>query len=150
MGQAEDYIKDAVKDLLYASIVLADVSLILPLLKNPSATEATNQDGFIYVTLQIRYYVAIESLLLPEHIKSDLKADLIERLVDLYKLIIDFQVQTVVRFYYSRTKNFFKGTINYDSQDKKLQDIKDGDKELILKFKTAISVTSLDVLKNLT
>jgi hypothetical protein len=110
----EDYIKDAVKDLPYASIVIAGVSLVLPLLKNPSAAEASNQDGFTYVTSQIRYYVAIESLLLPEDIKSDLRADLTYRLVNLYKLIIDFQVQTVLRFYRSRTKNFFRRTINYD------------------------------------
>jgi hypothetical protein len=145
----EDYIKNAVKDLPYASIVLAGISLVLPLLKNLSAAEAANQDGFTYVTSQMRYYDAIESLLLPKHMKSDLRADLTERLVDLYKLIINFQVQTVLRFYRSRTKNFFKGTINYDSWDKKLQDIKNGDKELVLKVKTVMSATSLDKLKNL-
>jgi hypothetical protein len=68
---------------------------------------------------------------------------------DLYKLIIDFQVQTVLRFYRSRTKSFFRGTINYDGWYKKLQDIKDGDKELVLKFETVMSATCLDVLKNL-
>jgi len=44
----------------------------------------------------MRYYVAMESLLLPKDMKSDLRADLINRLVDFYKLIIDFQVQTVL------------------------------------------------------
>ena len=39
---AEDYIKDAVKDLPYASIVMAGVSLVLLLLKNPTAVEAVN------------------------------------------------------------------------------------------------------------
>jgi hypothetical protein len=78
----ESYIKDAVKDLPYASIILAGVSLVLPLLKNPSAAEAANQDGFTYVTSQMRYCVAIESLLLPRDIKSDLRADLTEHLVD--------------------------------------------------------------------
>lgn len=146
---AEGYVKDAVKDLPYASIILAGVSLVLPLLKNPSAAEASNQDGFTYVTSQMRYYVAMESLLLTKHMKSDLKADLTERLVDLYKLIIDFQVQTVLRFYRSRTKNFFRGTINYDSWEEKLQHIKDSDKELVQKFETAISATSLGHLKRL-
>jgi hypothetical protein len=89
---AEDYVKDAFNDLPYASIVLAGVSLVLPLLKNPSAAEACNQEGFTYVTSQMRYYVAMESLLLPKHMKDDLKADLIEHLVDLYNLIIDFQI----------------------------------------------------------
>ena len=42
MEWTEDYIKDAVKDLPYASIVIVGVSLVLPLLKNPSAAEAAN------------------------------------------------------------------------------------------------------------
>jgi hypothetical protein len=49
----------------------------------------------------MRYYIAMESLLLPRDIEPDLKADLTECLVDLYKLIIDFQVQSVIRFYRS-------------------------------------------------
>ena len=50
MEWTEDYIKDIVKNLPYASIIIAGVSIILPLLKNPSAAEATSQDGFTYVT----------------------------------------------------------------------------------------------------
>lgn len=146
---AEDYIKDAVKDLPYASIVMAGVSLVLPLLKNPTAVEAANQDGLTYVTSQMRYYVAMESLLLPEDMEPDLKADLTERLVDLFKLIIKFQAQSVIRFYRSRTKNFFRGAINYDGWDEKLQDVKDSDAALILKFETAMSGSSLQALKKL-
>ncbi|KAK4232906.1 NACHT domain-containing protein [Achaetomium macrosporum] len=146
---AEDFIKETVKDLPYASIVIAGVSLVLPLLTNPPKDEAANQDGFTYVTSQMRYYVAMESLLLAEDMKADLKADLTDRLVGLYKLIIDFQVQSVIRFYRSRTKNFFRGTINYDGWEQKLQDIKDGDKELVSKLETAMSATSLQELKRL-
>jgi hypothetical protein len=39
---AKDYIKDAVKYLLYTSIVIAGVSLVLPLLKDPTTVEAAN------------------------------------------------------------------------------------------------------------
>ena len=144
---AEDYIKDAVKDLPYASIVVAGVSLVLPLLKNPAAVEAANRDGFTYVTSQMRYYAAMESLLLPEDIEPDLKANLRKRLVDLYKLIIAFQVRSIILFYRSRTKNYFRGTINYDGWDKKLQDIKQGEKELITKFKMAMSGKHLDLAR---
>ena len=146
---AGDYIKDAVKDLPYASIVMAGVSLVLPLLTNPPKDEAANQDGFAYVTSQMRYYVAMESLLLPEDLKADLKADLGDRLVGLYKLIIDFQVQSVIRFYRSRTKNFLRGTICYDDWEKKLEDIKDGDRELVCKLETSMSGASLQELKKI-
>ena len=149
VGWAEDYIKDAVKDLPYASIIVAGVSLVLPLLKNPSIGEATNQDGFTYVTSQMRYYVAMESLLLPKDMKSDLQDYLSERVVDLYKLIIDFQVQTVLRFYRSRTKNFLREAIKYDGWEKKLQDIKEGDAALFSKFDRVMSGSSLQELKDL-
>jgi hypothetical protein len=42
MEWTKDYIKNTIKNLLYTSIVLVGISLILPLLKNPSTTEATN------------------------------------------------------------------------------------------------------------
>ena len=56
--------------------------------------------------------------------------DLEERLVDLHKLIIDFQVQSIMQFYRSRTRNFFRGTINYVGWDKMLQDIKESEAAL--------------------
>ena len=43
---AEDYIKDAVSGLLYASVVCAGVALVLPILKNPAVAEAANRQGF--------------------------------------------------------------------------------------------------------
>jgi hypothetical protein len=145
----EGYVKDAIKDIPYASIVMAGVSLVLPLLKNPSADEATNQNGFTYVISQMRYYDAMESLLLPEAMKSDLRNDLTTRLVDLYKLIIDFQLRSIIRFYRSRTKNFFRGAINYDGWEKRLVDIKKADAELNAKFETAMSGSSLEELRKL-
>jgi len=44
---AEDYIKDAVKDLPYASIVMAGIYLVLPILKNPTTAEAANRMGLL-------------------------------------------------------------------------------------------------------
>lgn len=145
----EDYIKDAVKDLPYASIVMAGVSLVLPLLKNPTADEAANQDGFSYVTSQMRYYVTLEDLLLPEHIGVDRKDEFAGRLVDLYKLIIDFQVRSILRFYRSRTKNFLRGTVKYDGWDKKVGDIQKADADFVTKLETAISASGLQKLAEL-
>ncbi|KAK3938110.1 hypothetical protein QBC46DRAFT_356117 [Diplogelasinospora grovesii] len=145
----EDYIKDAVKDLPYASIVMVGVSLVLPLLKNPTAAEIASRDGFAYVTSQMRYYVAMEPLLLPADMESDLKDVLIGCLKDLYKLIIDFQVRTVLRFYRDRIKNFFRGTIDYDKWAEKADGIKHEEVELFQKFDKAMSGGSLRKLKGL-
>jgi hypothetical protein len=145
VGWAEDYIRYAVRDLPYASIVWAGIALVLPLLKNPVAAEAANREGFAYITSQMRYYVAMESLLLPDTMKPDLREDLEEDLMELYKLIIDFQVQSIMRFYRTRTKNFFRGTVKYDGWDQMLKDIKEEETGLVRKFETAMSGIGLDV-----
>ncbi|KAK4210639.1 NACHT domain-containing protein [Rhypophila decipiens] len=145
----EAQVKDSIKDLPYATIVMAGVSLVLPLLKNPAAAEEASRDGFTYVTSQMRYFAVMESLLLPGDMKPDLKDDLTERLVDLYKLIIDFQVQNIIRFYRTRTKNFFRGAIKYDDWDQKLQVIKDTDAALVARFETAISARSVQELRTI-
>lgn len=145
----EGHVKDAIKDLPYASIVMAGVSLVLPLLKNPAAAEEANRDGFTYVTSQMRYFAAMESLLLPQDTKPDLKDDFTKRLINLYKLIIDFQIQSVIRFYRTQTKNFFRGAINYDGWDQKLQYIKDTDAALVSRFETTMSASRLQGLRDL-
>lgn len=148
-GCFEDYVKNAVKDLRYAPIIMAGISLLLPLMKNPTTVEAANREGFTYVTSQMRYYIAMESLLLPEGSDPGLRTDLTERLVDLYKLIIDFQTQSIIRFYRGRTKNFLRGVINYDSWAEKVQDIKKADADIISKFETAMSANHLEELRKL-
>lgn len=146
---AQSYIKDAIKDVPYAPAVMAGISLILPLLKNPAAIDAANREGFIYVTSQMRYYVEMESLLLPEYMKPGLKADLTERVIGLYKLIIDFQLQSVIRFYRSRTKNYFRSIINYDSWNDQLAHLKKEETRLEQNFENALSGTGLHQLQKL-
>lgn len=99
MNWAQTYIKDTIKDVLYAPAVMASISLILPLLRNPAALDEANRQGFAYVISQIGYYAEIESLLLPKDMKPGLRADLTTRVIDLYKLIIEFQIRSVMRFY---------------------------------------------------
>ncbi|CEJ93768.1 hypothetical protein VHEMI09337 [[Torrubiella] hemipterigena] len=144
---AEDYIKDTVKDLPYASIVMVGVSLVLPLLKNPVVAEEARSTGFTYVTSQMRYYAAMESLLLPEDMESVRRADLASRLTDLYSLVIEFQIRCVIHLYRSRTKNFFRGAIHYDDWKGTLASIKSAEQDLDTKFFKAQSAQSVETLR---
>jgi hypothetical protein len=90
----------------------------------------------------------MEPLLLPESMKS-VKDDLASRLVDLYKLIADFQVRSIIRFYRSRTRNYVRGMINYDGWEQKLESIKKLDADVVAKLETAISASSLQELRTL-
>ncbi|RFU75777.1 tpr domain-containing [Trichoderma arundinaceum] len=128
---AKVYIGDSIRDLPYTCIISAGVALVIPLLVKPIATEAANQSGLIYIATQMRYYASMESLLLSDDLSDDTKIDLMERLANLYKSIISFQVRSVIRFYRSRTKSSFIETDSYSDWDKKLQDIKDSDAAII-------------------
>ncbi len=121
---AEDYIAAAVNDLPYASAVWAGIALIFPILKYPTVADIANGEGFTYVNSQMRYFLAMESLLMSESMQPKLMADLTGRLLDLYKLVIDFQVRSVLKHYRSRAKNFTGGLAVYDGLDTLLEHIK--------------------------
>lgn len=156
---AEDYIKDAAKDLPYASIIIVGVSLVLPLLKNPVAAEEARSTGFTYVISQMRYYAAMEPFLISEDAKSNLEIqdqmtnnltkDLAGHLSQLYESIIEFQVRSIIHLYRSRTKSFFRGTINYDDWKGRLASIKEAETALEAKFAASQSAQNLDTLKKM-
>ncbi|KAJ5171724.1 NACHT-domain-containing protein [Penicillium capsulatum] len=105
---AETYVKDAIKDVPYAPAVMAGISLTLPLFKNPAVVDEANKSGFSYVTSQMRYYSEMEMLLLPEDMAPSLRADLTERLINFYTVIIEFQISSTLRFYQNGTTNYFR------------------------------------------
>lgn len=145
---AQEFVKDAIKDIPYAPAVMAGISLIIPLLKNPATVEAANSEGFTYVTSQMRYYIAMEGLLLSD-ITADVKSDLTERVIDLYKSIIDFQLQSIIRFYRGRTRNYFRSVFKYDDWVVMLKGIRDSETELYEKLEQVVSRASLAQLNNI-
>ncbi|KUI59239.1 Vegetative incompatibility protein HET-E-1 [Cytospora mali] len=149
LGQAMSFVKEAIQDLPYASLVTAGISLILPPLKNPAVAEEANRTGFTYVTSRIQYYTAMESLLFQDGLNIDAKDSLLNDLIDLYTHIIEFQVQSILWFYRRGTKNFLREAINYDGWDKKLKDIKDRGTALVSNCHTAIFGGSLQELSRL-
>lgn len=133
----------------YASIVMAGVSLILPLLKNPVAADAANSEGLIYVTLRMRYYAAIEQSLFLEDMEPAKKDHFTALVVELYKQIIDFQVQSCLRFYRARTKNYLRGAVEYDDWRGIVQRIKAADVEIISDSERSLSTDSLRNLQDI-
>ncbi|EPE06410.1 ankyrin repeat protein [Ophiostoma piceae UAMH 11346] len=105
---AKDWIGAAVHASPEASIAWTGVCLILPLLTNPTTAAEANRDGFAYVTARMRYYVALEPLLrrLGENagVADMLMSEANDHIVDLYQLILDFQLCSVLRFYQGHRK----------------------------------------------
>ncbi|KAI4149545.1 MAG: hypothetical protein LQ340_004584, partial [Diploschistes diacapsis] len=129
---ASDWIGDAVQASPQASVAWAAVCITLPLLTKPAVAEQANRDGFTYVTTRMRYYVALESLLLPQSkdprtnpLPTSLELELQGHVLDLYQHILDFQVRSVLRFYRSSSKNFGRDVVQKDDWNKMRNVIED-------------------------
>ncbi|KAM0634776.1 hypothetical protein ACHAQF_002633 [Verticillium nonalfalfae] len=122
---AQGWVGQAVALSPEASVAWAVVSLALPLLTNPISTTEAHENGYEKVTSLMQYYVAQETHLLginkgahqsatndrlsdkDTHSEITVQvAELRRRVIELYKAILDFQIQSVLRFYRNRLKLF--------------------------------------------
>lgn len=109
---AKGWISDAVKASPEASIAWAGVCIVLPPLTNPKTAEEANHGEFTYVTARMRYYTALEPLVqqlgrdveVTEHVTAEANA----HVVALYRLILEFQIRSVLRFCQSRITSYAK------------------------------------------
>ncbi|KAF6807326.1 vegetative incompatibility protein het-e-1, partial [Colletotrichum musicola] len=116
---------EAAKASSEASVAWAGVSVLLPLLKNPSVAEIANRDGLSYVTSRIRYYIELEHLLWPENLReSGLKAEFESHIVDLYQHVLEFQIKTVIRFFRRWLSSTSRDMIRHDDWEGMLSKIK--------------------------
>ena len=129
---AKDWIDMAVQASPQASMAWAAVCIGLPLLTKPAAAEQANRDGFTYVTTRMRYFVALEDLMLPQNqgssagkVSKDLRKEFESHVVDLYQHILNFQIRSVLRFYRSGLPNFGRDLIQSDDWKQMLKDIQD-------------------------
>ena len=127
----KEWINDAVQASPQALIAWAAVCIALPLLTKPAAAEQANKDGFDYVTARMRYYVALESLMLPQSqastacaVSEDLKNEFEAHVVDLYQNLLNFQIRSVLRFYRSALGNFGRDLIQKEDWKQMQENIK--------------------------
>lgn len=83
----------------------------------------------------MRYYVALESLMLPQSqastayaIPEDLKNEFEAYIVDLYQHILSFQIRSVLRFYRSALGNFGRDLIQKENWKQMHENIKNLEK----------------------
>ncbi|KAL8409624.1 hypothetical protein RB594_007901 [Gaeumannomyces avenae] len=121
----KDWIDGAVQASPLAGAAWAGVCLLLPLLTNPGEVQAANEEGLAYVSQKIRYYTSMEPLILHGDDPAAARRDhLRSRLLGLYQAIIDFQAQSVLRFFRRRFANFLREVVKYDPWEDMLEKIK--------------------------
>lgn len=125
----KDWIGEATKASPQASLIWAGVSAVLPFLTNHSTLSKANSGGFSYVTSRLRYYVALEKLLLPDNqdtrIAGDLRREFEQHIEDLYQHILEFQLRSIVRFYRCRSGNLGRDMFQLDDWNNMVSKIKD-------------------------
>ena len=119
---------------------------------NPSEVQGANEEGLAYVTQKIGFYTNIETRLFREQDGAPPPAEkqlFEEQFVSLYQAIIDFQAQTVLRFFRRRFKNLVRDATKWDPWDEMLQRVKNlGDnlEKQSLHFNSISSNASLNAL----
>ncbi|PQK15534.1 hypothetical protein BB8028_0005g10460 [Beauveria bassiana] len=136
-------VQDAVRDLPNAAMAMAGVSLVLPLLLNPSTAENDNLRGFDYVTSQMSYYIEMEVLFLSVELQVSLRDELKRQIKALYEKIIEYEIRSLLHFFSSRVTRFFKGSILFDDWRGKLDEIQTLEMTVLHRLKSAISGESM-------
>ena len=101
--------------------------VLLPLLTNPSEVQQVNEEGLAYVADRIRYYTAMESIMLPGRDESALPQaeNLRDHILELYKAIIDYEVQYTFRFFRRWFGNLVRDVVKWDPWEKMLKAVKE-------------------------
>ncbi|KAF4341746.1 vegetative incompatibility het-e-1 [Fusarium beomiforme] len=133
MARTADFVKsiktlvdEAVKASPEAALAWAGICTVLPILTNPSSAEAAQQDGFIYVASRMRFYSEFEHHLWPETLAeaTELRRELNTDLIELYRLILEFQMTLVVRLYKTRLSKLKDDVIHHDIWDSMVSKVK--------------------------
>jgi hypothetical protein len=114
----------------HAALAWSGCCFALQILLNPVQQTSTNRDGIIYVARRMNWYLQLSNLLLnrTKSAKFDgARSELHGQIVDLYKSILLYQMQSVCS-YYRRILSFVRDLVKLDDWDGKLTDIKESEK----------------------
>ena len=130
---ARDWISDSVKASPEALVAWSVVLLALPLLTKPAEVDRAVTDGFTYVSLRMRYYIAMEDLLLSgacSKENSPARAFMNEQITSLYQKILEFQIKNIVRLHKNTLKMMIADTFGQCDWNSMLEGIKALDKQI--------------------
>ncbi|KAK3690438.1 hypothetical protein B0T22DRAFT_481616 [Podospora appendiculata] len=127
----KELITSAVKDIPPANIVWVGVCLVLPALTNPATAREANKTGFTYVTSQIEFYLALERSILSPSAEQAAQETLCDSISELYRLVIDFQIQSVLYLSRHSAENLVRDVVRYDDWEGMLSAIKEQEKEVL-------------------
>ncbi|RBR16868.1 uncharacterized protein FIESC28_06783 [Fusarium coffeatum] len=122
-------VDEAVKASPEAALAWAGICTVLPILINPASAEASQQEGFAYVTLRMQFYGQLKSHLGLDGIQNatELRLQLSNSLVNLYQHMLEFQIKVVIRLYETRLKRLRHDIIKHEEWNAMLAKIKEAE-----------------------
>lgn len=147
----KDFIADAVKASPAASVAVAGVSMVLPLLLNPTTLDDANKSGLTYVVSRMLFYIGVEEQLWPKRLtlSTDLQRELEADLIALYKAVISFQIKSVLRFYRNWAATAMRDVVKWDDWDALLEEVKAAEAAVTAYFDQLLKMDSRNLLQRL-
>ena len=114
MQWVKNWIGQTVKASPEASIAWACICVVIPLLTNATTADEAHRDGFTYVTTRMRYYTALEPLLMRlgqvPVVSHALMAETVSHVVTLYQHILEFLIRSILKLHLGSFEGFVKDT----------------------------------------
>src|SRR5436309_234376 len=104
-----DIVTSAVQSSSHAALAWTGVCFALQILLNPIDESKANREGIIYVTSRMQWYWTLSELLfevnkpqVDEKSFTQLQNELKNRIIDLYKTLLSYQMKSVLSYYRNR------------------------------------------------
>jgi ankyrin repeat protein len=152
----KDFVGQAVQNYPQASLAWAGVCVLLPMFTNPSAADKANIGGVAYVASKMRWYCALEELLLPKNtgpspddFANKLREEFGNHVLALYNLVLKFQMKSVRQYYGSQIRNLSRDIVASDEWEHMVSSIKEQEIALHSKAQQINTEKSLSELRGI-
>ncbi|KAK3995703.1 hypothetical protein QBC44DRAFT_319239 [Cladorrhinum sp. PSN332] len=130
---AKNVISSAIQAVPQAALAWTGICVALEVLANPITQTEANRKGIDYVTKRMDWYWSLSSSLLKDLPENDpelsgVRHELENRVVDLYKALLSYQIKSVYSYFRNRGLIFFRDMIKLDDWDAELGTIQDAEK----------------------
>ena len=129
---AKDIISSAIQTVPQAALAWTGVCFALQILLNPTEETKANREGIVYIISRMDWYWKLSSLLLKENIvdggaSEELRCELEKRIVDLYKMLLSYQMKSVCSYYRNRGLVTLGDIIKLDDWNGNLKTVQDAE-----------------------
>jgi len=131
---AKDIVSSAVQAMPQAALAWTGVCFALQILLNPADESKANREGIVYVTSRMDWYWNLSKLLFKENIVNidghsftGLQCELQNRIIDLYKALLSYQMKSVCSYYRNRGLIILGDIIKLDDWNGSLKSVQDAE-----------------------